>query len=497
MSIKELDMPDPEVPVEAIPPAQPITGEAKKEYEESIKSTGTGVDDRNGKIINRENYKIGNLNFLDGKLSKKEIQFLERLIKGKRKEIIDFSVKQLEQLKLDVEVELNQRQDRARKSGQENKYIKDLKNKVIEKLNSEIDRKKTKGIYKSDNLKFKFDGNNQQDINEGSNAKPKNKGSNQETETVETDAPAAGTDTKTTEAADNKESIDGDNGSNQETEAVETDAPAAGADTKTTEAADNKESIDGDNGSNQETENDGGKENKTETKENLEQKYNELTEKFGLEFKKDKIISFDKKLEEKGRKRFFKNILVDFSKMVTDKVITFEAVKTVIAKKIEYTIDKVRNIDNASEDEIINTINGADFKYIENNVLPMQIAYSKIEEALKSPTDIKTEYKNIFGTKKFIAAKNYYNNTINNSSHHPYSINYNSINNSTNYTSLEEYLKSDLIHKKEEIESFFNNEITDDGEIDKHWLNSSTLFDSNSFVYKNARNNIKIPVLEL
>jgi hypothetical protein len=25
MSIKELDMPDPEVPVEAIPPAQPIT----------------------------------------------------------------------------------------------------------------------------------------------------------------------------------------------------------------------------------------------------------------------------------------------------------------------------------------------------------------------------------------------------------------------------------------------------------------------------------------
>jgi len=26
----------------------------------------------------------------------------------------------------------------------------------------------------------------------------------------------------------------------------------------------------------------------------------------------------------------------------------------------------------------------------------MQIAYSKIEEALKSPTDIKTEYKNIF-----------------------------------------------------------------------------------------------------
>ena len=28
--------------------------------------------------------------------------------------------------------------------------------------------------------------------------------------------------------------------------------------------------------------------------------------------------------------------------------------------------------------------------------------------------------------------------------------------------SLEEYLKSDLIHKKEEIESFFNNEITDD-----------------------------------
>ncbi|MBF0913438.1 hypothetical protein HXK64_00485 [Candidatus Gracilibacteria bacterium] len=461
MSIKELDMPDPEVPIEAIPPAQPITGEAKKEYEESIKSTGTGVDDRNGKIINRENYKIGNLNFLDGKLSKKEIQFLERLIKGKRKEIIDFSVKQLEQLKLDVEVELNQRQDRARKSGQENKYIKDLKNKVIEKLNSEIDRKKTKGIYKSDNLKFKFDGNNQQDINEGSNAKPKNKGSNQETETVETDAPAAGTDTKTTEAADNKESIDGDNGSNQETE------------------------------------NDGGKENKTETKENLEQKYNELTEKFGLEFKKDKIISFDKKLEEKGRKRFFKNILVDFSKMVTDKVITFEAVKTVIAKKIEYTIDKVRNIDNASEDEIINTINGADFKYIENNVLPMQIAYSKIEEALKSSTDIKTEYKNIFGTKKFIAAKNYYNNTINNSSHHPYSINYNSINNSTNYTSLEEYLKSDLIHKKEEIESFFNNEITDDGEIDKHWLNSSTLFDSNSFVYKNARNNIKIPVLEL
>ena len=78
-----------------------------------------------------------------------------------------------------------------------------------------------------------------------------------------------------------------------------------------------------------------------------------------------------------------------------------------------------------------------------------------------------------------------------------YRINYNSINNSTNYTSLEEYLKSDLIHKKEEIESFFNNEITDDWEIDKHWLNSSTLFDSNSFVYKNARNNIKIPVLEL
>ena len=461
MSIKELDMPDPEVPVEAIPPAQPITWEAKKEYEESIKSTWTWVDDRNGKIINRENYKIWNLNFLDGKLSKKEIQFLERLIKWKRKEIIDFSVKQLEQLKLDVEVELNQRQDRARKSWQENKYIKDLKNKVIEKLNSEIDRKKTKWIYKSDNLEFKFDGNNQQDIYEWSYAKPKNKWSN------------------------------------QETEAVETDALAAGADTKTTEAADNKESIDWDNWSNQETENDWGKENKTETKENLEQKYNELTEKFWLEFKKDKIISFDKKLEEKWRKRFFKNILVDFSKMVTDKVITFEAVKTVIAKKIEYTIDKVRNIDNASEDEIINTINGADFKYIENNVLPMQIAYSKIEEALKSSTDIKTEYKNIFWTKKFIAAKNYYNNTINNSSHHPYSINYNSINNSTNYTSLEEYLKSDLIHKKEEIESFFNNEITDDWEIDKHWLNSSTLFDSNSFVYKNARNNIKIPVLEL
>ena len=105
MSIKELDMPDPEVPIEAIPPAQPITWEAKKEYEESIKSTWTWVDDRNGKIINRENYKIWNLNFLDGKLSKKEIQFLERLKKWKRKEIIDFSVKQLEQLKLDVEVE--------------------------------------------------------------------------------------------------------------------------------------------------------------------------------------------------------------------------------------------------------------------------------------------------------------------------------------------------------------------------------------------------------
>ena len=465
MSIKELDMPDPEVPVEAIPPAQPITWEAKKEYEESIKSTWTWVDDRTGKIINRENYKIWNLNFLDGKLSKKEIKFLEHLIKWKRKEIIDFSVKQLEQLKLDIEVELNQRQERARKSWQENKYIKDLKNKVIEKLNSEIDRKKTKWIYKSDNLEFKFNENKSWDWEQVkqalSNTKSKNEWFNQETEGVETDTPVTDTDAKATEAVDNKESIVWDDWSSKKTE----DA--------------------------------WGKENKTETEENLGQKYIELAEEFGLELKKDKIISFDKKLEEKLGKRFFKDTLEGFSELYKNNKITFEAVKTVIAKKIEYTIDKVRNIDNASEDEIINAINGADFKYIENNVLPMQIAYNKIEEALKTSTDIKTEYKNILWTKKFIEAKNYYNSTINNSSYYPYSINYNSINSGTNYTSLEEYLRNDLIHKKEEIEKFFSNKIIDNWEIDKNWLNSSTLFDSNSFVYKNERNNIKIPVLEL